>query len=169
LSGRERAEFAADNLLLLSLLTAGAVLLSIIAPAHAADDQSDEPRIASFKSIGTGILRRSASLALALVLGLGLPSLIWAQNAPSERRVAAFTVAPLVIKKGDQLGGFSIELWEEIAARLNLKSSCKILPDPNSCVESVRSNNADICVSGIFYTTERDKLIDYTYPTFGNE
>jgi len=149
----------------LSFLTAGAVLFNIIAPAHAADKQSDDPRIAGFKGIGTWILRHSATLMLALVLGLGLPGLVWAQNAPSELRVAAFTVPPLVMKKGDQLTGFSIELWEEIAAGLNVKSSYRILPDANSCVESVRSNNADICVSGIFYTTERDKVIDYTYPT----
>jgi len=148
----------------LSLLTAGPVLFSIIALAHAANKQSDEPRIVSLKGIGTSILRRSATSMLALVLGLGLTTSIWAQNPPSELRVAAFTVPPLVIKKGDRLTGFSIELWEEIAAGLNVKSSYKILPDPNSCVESVRSNNADICVSGIFYTTERDKVIDYTYP-----
>lgn len=118
-----------------------------------------------FKNIGTWIPRRGAALLLALVVGLGLPSLTWAQNAHSELRVAAFTVMPLVIEKGDHLTGFSIDLWEEIAARLKLKSSYKIVPDANTCVESVRSNNADICVSGIFYTTERDKVIDYTYPT----
>jgi polar amino acid transport system substrate-binding protein len=143
---------------------AGSMVCSIIAPARAADRQSHEPRIVGFKDIGTWILRRSAALMLAIVLGLGSPGLIWAQNAPSEIRVAAFTVPPLVISKGDQLTGFSVELWEEIAARLKIKSSYKISPDPNSCVESVRSNNADICVSGIFYTTERDKVIDYTYP-----
>ena len=148
-----------------SLLTARAVICSIIAAARAADKQSDELHIVGFKGIGTWIPRRSVTLMLALVLGLGWPSLIWAQNTPAELRVAAFTLPPLVINKGDQLTGFSIELWEEIAARLKLKSSYKILPDPNSCVESVRSNNADICVSGIFYTTERDKVIDYTYPT----
>jgi polar amino acid transport system substrate-binding protein len=118
-----------------------------------------------FKDIGTWIPRRSAASLLALVLGLGLPGPIWAQNAPAEVRVAAFTVPPLVMKKGDQLTGFSIELWEEIAARLKVKSSYRMVPDPNACVESVRSNNADICVSGVFYTTERDKVIDYTYPT----
>ena len=118
-----------------------------------------------FKGIATWILRRSATLMLALVLGLGLPSPIWAQNAPAEVRVAAFTVLPFVMERGDRLTGFSIDLWEEIAARLKVKSSYKIVPDPNACVESVRSSNTDICVSGIFYTTERDKVIDYTYPT----
>jgi len=149
----------------LSLPRAGAAPLGVIAPVHAADNQSGDADIARFQDAGVGIPRRIAMLMLALVLGLGLPSSIWGQNVRPELRVAAFMLPPLVMKKGDQLTGFSIELWEEIAARLNVRSNYQISPDANSCVESVRTNSADICVSGIFYTTERDKVIDYTYPT----
>jgi len=149
----------------LSLLLAGAVPFSVISPAHVAGKPSGYPRMPGFNGIGTWILRRCATLMLALVVGLGLPDLIWARNAPAQLRVAVFTVPPLVMKKSDQLTGFSIELWEEIAARLKVKSSYAMFPDPDSCVESVRLNKADICASGVFYTTERDKVIDYTYPT----
>ena len=68
------------------------------------------------------------------------------------------------MKEGDHLTGFSIELWEEIARRLNVKTSYTIARDIKSCIEQVRSDNADIGVSGIFFTSERDKVVDYTYP-----
>ena len=103
-------------------------------------------------------------LALALVLVLGWPSPAWPQNVASELRVATYVLPPFVMQKGDQLTGFSIDLWEEIAKRLKLKPSYKIAPDTRSCIELVRSGNADIGVSGIYFTTERDKIVDYTYP-----
>ncbi len=39
------------------------------------------------------------------------------------------------------------------------------MPDVDACIETVRTNSADIGVSGIFYTKERDQVIDYTYST----
>jgi polar amino acid transport system substrate-binding protein len=78
--------------------------------------------------------------------------------------VATSLLPPFVIKDGDKLTGFSIELWEEVAARLKVKTSYKLVADANACIESVRSNNTDVGVSGIFYSAERDKVIDYTYP-----
>jgi len=104
------------------------------------------------------------TLMLALVVVLVWPVSLRAQNATSELRVATYVFPPFVIKRGDRLTGFSIELWEEVAARLHVKSSYQIAPDTASCIESVRANNADIGVSGIFYTSERDRVIDYSYP-----
>ncbi len=103
-------------------------------------------------------------LALTLVLVLGWPSSGWPQNVASELRVATYALPPFVMQKGDQLTGFSIDLWEEIARRLKLKLSYKMAPDTRSCIELVRSGNADIGISGIYFTTERDKIVDYTYP-----
>ena len=112
----------------------------------------------------TWIVRRSAAWMVAIVLGLGWPGSIQAQNAASELRVATYMLPPFVMQEGGRLTGFSIDLWEEIARRLNVKTNYKIAPDTKSCIEWVRSNNADIGVSGIFFTTERDKVVDYTYP-----
>ena len=112
----------------------------------------------------TWIVRRSTAWMVAIVLGLGWPGSIRAQNAASELRVATYMLPPFVMRQGDQLTGFGIDLWEEIARRLSVKTSYKVAPDTRSCIELVRSKNADIGVSGIFFTTERDKVVDYTYP-----
>ena len=112
----------------------------------------------------TWIVCRSAAWIVAIVLGLGWPGSIRAQNTASELRVATYMLPPFVMRQGDQLTGFGIDLWEEIAKRLNVKTSYKVAPDTSSCIELVRSKNADIGVSGIFFTTERDKVVDYAYP-----
>lgn len=148
----------------LSLQAAGAAIFSVISPAHAAK-QSNDLRIAGFTGMGTWILHRSATLMLAIVLVLGCPGLVRAQDTASELRVATFTAPPFVIKEGDQLTGFSIELWEAIAARLNVKSSYKIVTDTKSGLDLLLSNKADIGVSGIFFSKELDKVLDFTYPT----
>ena len=149
----------------LSLVTAGAALVKVIGSSHAADKQSDVPRVPGSRGMRNWILRRGTAWILALALVLGWPSVVAAQNAATELKVATYILPPFVIKSGDQLTGFSIEIWEEVAARLNVKSSYRILTDMNSGMEALQSQNVDIAVSGIFYSTALDKVIDFTYPT----
>jgi polar amino acid transport system substrate-binding protein len=129
----------------------------------AADNRSGV-RMAGFNGMGAWILRRSATLMLALVIGLGCPSLVQAQNATSELQVATFVIPPFVLKTGDQLTGFSIDIWEAVAARMKVKSSYTIAGDKNSGIALLQSKKADIGVSGIYYSTELDQVIDFTYP-----
>jgi polar amino acid transport system substrate-binding protein len=131
----------------------------------AADKRSDDLRMAGFNGIGSWILRRGTASMLALVLVLGYPSLVQAQNAPSELRVATLIAPPFVLKAGDQLTGFSIDIWEAVAARMKVKSSYTIAGDKDSGIALLQSGKADIGVSGIYYSTELDRVIDFTYPT----
>jgi polar amino acid transport system substrate-binding protein len=109
-------------------------------------------------------MRTGLSLLLVMLLMLAWPGPSWAQDATSEIRVATLIIPPFVIKDGDHLTGFSIDLWEEIAAREHLKPSYQIAPDIPSVIEAVRNGKAEIGVSGIYFTKDRDKVIDYTYP-----
>jgi polar amino acid transport system substrate-binding protein len=103
-------------------------------------------------------------MTLAVVVALGCSSLSLAQDAHSELRVATFVLPPFVIKEGDRLTGFSIELWEEVAKRLNARSSYQLVTDGTAGIGLLRSNSVDIGVSGIFYSAELDKVMDFTYP-----
>ena len=100
----------------------------------------------------------------ALSLTIVLVSSALAQDQAPAVRVAAGILPPFVMKQGDQLIGFSIDLWSEIAARLKLTSSYQVAPDVDALLGSLRSKSADVVVTGIFYSTERDREFDFSYP-----
>ena len=43
------------------------------------------------------------------------------EDEATEVRAVAVLLPPLVMKEGDQLTGFGIDLWREVAARLKVK------------------------------------------------
>jgi len=71
---------------------------------------------------------------------------------------------PFVIQQGGQLTGFSIDLWNEITARLKLTSNYQVMTDAGVLLNALRAKNTDVIVSGIFYSTERDREFDFSYP-----
>jgi polar amino acid transport system substrate-binding protein len=102
--------------------------------------------------------------ALTLFLILQWSGLVGAQNTASELRVATFVLPPFVMQDGDRLTGFSIDLWEEIAARLKVRPSYTMVSNPASFFQLLQSGNVDVGVSAVFFTTEHDKIVDFTYP-----
>jgi len=86
-----------------------------------------------------------------------------AEGETSEVRVAAILVPPFVMEQNGSLTGFSIELWNTIAARLKLKSSYQIMPDISALEEAMRSKRADLVVS-VFITSARDAEFDFSIP-----
>jgi polar amino acid transport system substrate-binding protein len=67
------------------------------------------------------------------------------------------------MKQGSDLVGFSIDLWGEVARRLGVKSAYELAPDVRAGFDALRSETADIAVSGMFITTERDREFDFSY------
>jgi polar amino acid transport system substrate-binding protein len=98
---------------------------------------------------------------LAVLATLSWPAL--AQERGGEVRVVVNPVPPLVMEQGGQLTGFSIDLWNEVAARLQLKTSYRVVPDVAALAAALRSNQADVVGTGIFYTAERDREFDFSY------
>jgi polar amino acid transport system substrate-binding protein len=69
------------------------------------------------------------------------------------------------MQENGSLTGFNIDLWNAIAAQLQLKTDYQVLPDIASLLESMRSKNADVVVSPIVITAARDKEFDFSLPT----
>jgi len=107
-------------------------------------------------------------LVATLSLAMALLSAAVAQSPHPPLRVATFVLPPFVMQQGGTLTGFSIELWNEIASRLQVKSSFQVTPDVSALFDTLRSGNADIAVSGLFYSTERDNEFDFSYPIIEN-
>ena len=102
--------------------------------------------------------------AVALLLALVVTAPVRAQEQAPAVRVAAGILPPFVIKEGDQLTGFSIDLWNEIATRLKLTTNYQDMHDAGTLLASLRSKTVDVIVSGLFYSSERDREFDFSYP-----
>ena len=92
------------------------------------------------------------------------PSVASLQAETPELRVAAIIAPPGVMEQNGTLTGFSIDLWNAIAARLKLKTSYQIVPDVSHLEEALRSKSADLALS-LFITSARDEVFDFSIPT----
>ena len=103
------------------------------------------------------------SLAALLMITLGCAS-ARAQSQPTELQVGVIPIAPFVMQENGTLTGFSIELWNDIAARLNVKSNYHVRVDTTALLQEMRDNKLDIIVSPVFVTSARDAEFDFSYP-----
>ncbi|MGM0644077.1 MAG: glutamine ABC transporter substrate-binding protein GlnH [Thermodesulfobacteriota bacterium] len=69
--------------------------------------------------------------------------------------------------KGDdgEYTGFDIDLWEEIADRIDVEYELKPM-DFNGLIPALTSGNIDAALAAIFITSEREKSIDFSHPYF---
>jgi polar amino acid transport system substrate-binding protein len=98
-----------------------------------------------------------------LLLSAAAPMAL-AQEPPRTVRVATRVIPPMVIDDRGRLTGFSIDLWNSIAERLKLATEYKIAPDVGALLEAVRSRQADLGISAISITAERDRQFDFSQP-----
>ncbi len=121
-------------------------------------------------------------LALLLVLGAAATS-AFAQDTVAQADAQANTPAsspavagplrvytkplePFVMGTGDQLKGFSVELWSEVARRLNVPFRWIEMKKVSEILDAVEMGQGDVAIAGISMTPEREAKIDFTHPFF---
>jgi polar amino acid transport system substrate-binding protein len=104
-----------------------------------------------------------AGVLLALLVS-ALPQRASAQ--PAELRIAVKPLVPFVAKQGEELSGFSIDLWREIAIRNDWRYSYVWLETVSDVLDAVEKNNADVGIAGISMTPEREAKIDFSLSMF---
>ena len=81
-------------------------------------------------------------------------------------RVITHQLEPFVMKTSSgELTGFSIDLWNEIARRLDWDTEYLDTDDVRGQLVAVGERRADIAVGGISLTAEREQQFDFTQPT----
>ena len=83
-------------------------------------------------------------------------------QTPEVRAVAALA-PPAVMEQNGTLTGFSVDLWNAIAALLKLKTSYQIMPDVGALLEAMQSKRADV-VLPLYITSARDEVFDFSFP-----
>jgi polar amino acid transport system substrate-binding protein len=88
------------------------------------------------------------------------------QTATAPLRVVIKPLAPFVQFEGDKNTGFSIDLWEEITRRLGRETQFVRVDTVVQQLEAVERNTADIAITGISITHDRETRIDFSLPYF---
>jgi polar amino acid transport system substrate-binding protein len=85
---------------------------------------------------------------------------------PGEITVATRAVEPFIIQDGDQISGFSADLWRAIAAELGVKTSFAVYKTLPELMESVRNGTNPAGIAAISITAQREKSFEFSQPMF---
>ena len=102
------------------------------------------------------------------MLGLETPSVVIAQTQTQTLHVATRLIPPFVMEDKGKLTGFSVELWQKIAQQLGAKSTLTVYPNLPKTFLAVEQWTADLAISAISITAEREQKFDFSYPMFAS-
>ncbi|MFQ0814775.1 ABC transporter substrate-binding protein [Brucella anthropi] len=109
--------------------------------------------------------RRLCASVLALLL-VAVASVAHAQQTPRPVQVGVYVSEPFVNKQGDAYSGMAIDIWQDIAARMNLASQYVEYPNYAELVKAVSENKVDAAVTNLTITEQRAQIVDFTHPWF---
>ncbi|KIM00006.1 Glutamine ABC transporter periplasmic glutamine-binding protein [Paramagnetospirillum magnetotacticum MS-1] len=81
-------------------------------------------------------------------------------------RVATRVLPPFVMDERGKLNGFSIELWERIAERIGVTTEYVVRPNVTELLSTVRDGKADLAISAISITAQREAQFDFSHPMY---
>jgi polar amino acid transport system substrate-binding protein len=105
----------------------------------------------------------TALFSLAFLLFSAYP--LSAQSVERKVRVAARICPPFVMNDSGTFSGISFFLWDKIAEQLDLEYSIELY-GLNVMLEAVVQDKADIAVTCLSMTVEREKIIDFSHPFY---
>lgn len=105
-------------------------------------------------------------LALIIFFVRILPPSAQAQADVDVVRVATKEIEPFVIRDGENLAGFSIDLWREIALFAEIPFEFVEVESVDDLLEALEQGEADVAIAAISMTPEREAYIDFSYPYF---
>jgi polar amino acid transport system substrate-binding protein len=87
----------------------------------------------------------------------------------TEIKLGVREIKPFVIKDGDKYTGFSIDLWNNIAQRADIKTvSYQTFPNVGELLTGVQTNKVDAGIAAISITSDREDTVDFTQPMFNS-
>jgi ABC-type amino acid transport substrate-binding protein len=113
----------------------------------------------------------SSAMAAGLQIAAATPVVPDATNTRSATsnplRVAIAPVAPFVLPQETATPqGFSIDIWNEIARRMQVGFSWHRAATQAELLASLQRGDADVAIAAITMTPEREKSIDFSLPYF---
>lgn len=87
-------------------------------------------------------------------------------HAQTTLRVATKPLDPFVIRDGQQVSGFSVQLWEQIASQADFKYEWVMFETVREVLDAVETGKADIGIAGISITSQRESKLDFSIPMY---
>lgn len=122
---------------------------------------------------------RVARMVIGLLTVIGLMAAVWAIRSPApalasgqsqagiERlQVVIKPLKPFVMFQGERNEGFSIDLWVALASQLGKPYQFQRVDSVKTQLAAVESGDADVAITGISITSEREARIDFSLPYF---
>ncbi len=108
---------------------------------------------------------RRGRVALVCLALLGVAP---AFSQPTTLRIATGQAPPFVVLQGNQLSGFDVDLWTELARRLGagVVVSELGLSSVEAQLQAVRNGQVDMALSAIAMTPEREDRVDFSTSYF---
>lgn len=107
-------------------------------------------------------------VAAALVLCVAAAAAAAAAEPKPVLRVVTGYASPFVQLPGSPVSGYSIEIWHEVARRLGVDTQWRVLSDLSDAQQlaALAQGRADVAISALAVTTERDAVVDFTVPYY---
>lgn len=84
----------------------------------------------------------------------------------TDLRVVTRQLPPFVIKEGDKYNGFSVELWQAVAAQIKATSHFVEKGNIKEILGSIRASEGDVAIAAISITSQREQEFDFSQPMF---
>ncbi|MFO1415044.1 MAG: transporter substrate-binding domain-containing protein [Burkholderiales bacterium] len=113
---------------------------------------------------------RLAAMLLGLLAWTPLPVAHAADVAAAPLRVVTAGAAPFVLPQlagpAGSPAGFSIDLWTELARRMNTGYTWIVVPSQAELLPAVADGRADVAIAAIGMTSGRERMVDFSHPYF---
>ncbi len=104
--------------------------------------------------------------AFILLVGNSQPAV--AQDAEPDLIVGINPIEPFVILDGESPQGFSVDLWNAVAAEAGVSYAFRELENVGALIDSAESGAIDIGIGATSITAEREATVDFSHPFFAS-
>lgn len=87
-------------------------------------------------------------------------------QAPKPVQVGVYVSEPFVNNEGNSYSGMAIDIWQNIAERLNIASHYVEFQNYGALMRAVSEGKVDAAVTNLTITESRAEVADFTYPWF---
>ena len=93
-------------------------------------------------------------------------AIIISDTSAETLTVAVKPIEPFVIRQGETVRGFSVEVWNLIAEKLGVETRFDLKTTVKEVLEAVESSKADAAIAAITVNVEREEHVDFAHPYF---